>query len=123
MKQKKPSITFFAAECMEFPDHWDMYDNLTLKEAVEAYKKIVKKNTSCGPGIGFVLHDPRYPDYSDIHWGLYEGRICHMQIDLIKVYKEHPLVQQAVREMEKYVPQLEKEREDRKNKQKNTWAR
>lgn len=112
MKDKyKARITFYAAACMEFPEQWAFYDNLTLEEAVKAYQKILKQGGVCGPGIGFVLHDKRFPDYSDIHWGLYEGgRINDTQINLIKAYREHPLIKQAVRDMEHYIPEIKKTR-------------
>lgn len=108
MKQKHvPGITFYAAQCMEFPDHWELHENLTLKQAVAAYRQILKKGISCGPGIGFVLYDERIPDYSRIRWPLYEGRICEAQINLIGAYREHPLVKQAIKEMKAYLPKLE----------------
>lgn len=104
----KPRITFYAAESMEFPDHWELHENLTLEEAVEAYKKILQKGTCCGPGVGFVLYDESIQDYSNIHWPLYEGKICYSQINLIDAYRNHPLVKQAVRDMEKYAKRLKK---------------
>lgn len=109
MKDKhKSRITFYAAESMEFPDHWELHENLTLKEAVKAYQKILQKGTCCGPGIGFVLHDKKLPDYSSIHWPLYEDKICYSKINLVEAYREHPLVKQAIKEMEKYVSRLRK---------------
>lgn len=114
MKEKQePRITFYAAECMEFPDHWDLYENLTLEEAVKAYQKILKKRSCCGPGIGFVLYDEKIPDYSDIHWPLYDGEINHAEIDLIQAYREHPLVKQAIQDMEKHIPKIEKKKTNR----------
>lgn len=102
-------ISFYAAECMEFTGYGKLAENLTLPEAVKAYRSIVKKGTSNGPGIGFVLQDKKQPDYSDIHWPLFQGgKIAQEEINLIPAYREHPLVQQAAQELKQYLPQLEK---------------
>lgn len=102
-------IFFYAAECMEFTGYGKLAENLTLPEAVKAYRSIVKKGTSNGPGIGFVLQDKNQPDYSDTHWPLFQGgKIAQEEINLIPAYREHPLVQQAALELKQYLPQLEK---------------
>lgn len=102
-------ISFYAAECMEFTGYGKLAENLTLPEAVKAYRNIVKKGTSNGPGIGFVLQDKNQPDYSDTHWPLFQGgKIAQEEINLIPAYREHPLVQQAAQELKQYLPQLEK---------------
>ena len=68
-------ITFFAAECMEFPERLgELRENLTLPEAVNVYMTICERNGSYGPGIGFVLRDESIPDYSGIKWPFYQGR-------------------------------------------------
>lgn len=102
-------ISFYAAECMEFTGYGKLAENLTLPEAVKAYRSIVKKGTSNDPGIGFVLQDKNQPDYSDTHWPLFQGgKIAQEEINLIPAYREHPLVQQAAQELKQYLPQLEK---------------
>lgn len=108
-EKENASISFYAAGCMEFEEFSECYENLTLPQAVDVYKKIRKRNACNGPGIGFELKDPAIPDYSGTHWPLYQGgRIDRDSISLIPAYENHPLVQQAVKEMEKYLPQLEK---------------
>lgn len=103
------SIRFYVAGCMEFENFAECYEDLTLPQAVELYKKIRSRNASRIPGIGFELHDPALPDYSGIHWPLLAaGKIDRDSIDLIPAYADHPLVQQAIREMEGYLPQLKK---------------
>ena len=101
-------ITFFAAECMEFPERLgELRENLTLTEAVDVYMGICGRNGSYGPGIGFVLEDESIPDYSGIRWPLYQGRgIAREMIDLIPAYREHPLVKQAVENMNPYLEKL-----------------
>lgn len=103
-------LSFFAAECMEFPEGFgELYENLTLAEAVKAYGKICGRNRSYGPGIGFVLQDESLPDYSDSRWPLYQGRgIAQDMIDLIPAYRDHPLVKQAVEDIKPYLKKLER---------------
>ena len=103
-------IIFFAAECMEFPERLgELRENLTLAEAVDAYRGICRRNGSFGPGIGFVLEDENIPDYSGIRWPLYQGRgMAQEMIDLIPAYREHPLVKQAVADVEPYLEKLGK---------------
>lgn len=101
-------ITFFAAECMEFPERMgELHENLTLPEAVNVYKEICGRNRSYGQGIGFVLQDENIPDYSGIRWPLYQsGEVAREIIDLIPAYREHPLVKQALEDMEPYLEKL-----------------
>jgi hypothetical protein len=109
-------ISFFAAECMEFPESLgELHENLTLSEAVDVYIWICRKNRPYGPGIGFVLQDENIPDYSGIRWPLYQGRgIAKEMIGLIPAYQEYPLVKQAVEDMETYLEKLEgKNKEER----------
>lgn len=110
-EQGKAKITFFAAECMEFLDYGEKYEDLSLPEAVEAYQRICKNGSAYGPGIGSNLKDPRVPKYSDIDWPLYQGgRIALEEIKLIPAYHDHPLVRAAVQEMERYIPKLDRHR-------------
>lgn len=104
-------ITFFAAECMEFPERMgELRENLTLSEAVAAYQRICGRNRSFGPGIGFVLQDENIPDYSGVKWPLYQGRgIAWEMIDLIPAYRDHPLVKQAAEDMKPYLKNLGRE--------------
>lgn len=106
-KKQGAEISFYAAGCMEFADHGELYEDLSLTEAEDAYKKICKRSLNCGPGIGFLLKDPGIPAYSDIRWPLYQwGRIALDEIQLISADREHPLVKEAVREMELYLPMI-----------------
>lgn len=109
-------ISFYAAECMEFPESLgELHENLTLSEAVDVYMWICRKNRAYGPVIGFVLQDENIPDYSGTGWPLYQGRgIAQEMIDLIPAYRDHPLVKQAVKDIEPYLEKLEgKSKEER----------
>lgn len=108
-RKETASIRFYVAGCMEFENFAECYEDLTLPQAVEIYKKIRGRNACNIPGIGFELHDPALPDYSGMHWPLLQGdRIDRDSISLIPAYAGHPLVQQAVKELEGYLPKLQK---------------
>ena len=108
-QQETASIRFYTAGCMEFEDYSECYENLTLTQAVDMYKKIRKQNACNIPGIGFELQDPAIPDYSGIHWPLLVAdQIDKESIDMIPVYANHPLVQKAVKELEGYQRKIQK---------------
>lgn len=55
-----------------------------------------------GGGIGFILHDPDVPEYSDIQYPLYQGNGVERDlIALVEAYEKHPLVQKAQKDMQK----------------------
>ena len=117
-------ITFFAAECMEFPERLgELRENLTLPEAVNVYMTICERNGSYGPGIGFVLRDESIPDYSGIKWPFYQGReIAQDSIDLIPAYPKHPLVKQAVEDMNAYLEKSGRERKEERSMERSQGA-
>ncbi len=102
--QKEPDvqegkISFYVAECMEFPVLGEYHDNLTLEEAYRRYEMIPADRMNGGKGIGFQLED------GSLYAGEYElmrgGKISRDLIDMIPHYKESLLVQKAVADMEK----------------------
>ena len=43
-QQETASIRFYTAGCMEFENFSECYEDLTLAQAVDIYKKIRKRN-------------------------------------------------------------------------------
>ena len=108
-KEGTASIRFYAAGCMEFEDYVECYRGLTLAQAVDVYKKIRKRNAYHVPGIGFELRDPALPSYSGMRWPLLKAdEIDWESIRMIPAYANHPLVRQAVKELEGYLPKIQK---------------
>lgn len=101
-------ITFYVAECMEFPILGEYQDNLTLKEAVQKYEEIPGDRINGIKGIGFRLEDGSMYD------GDYElmsaGVISKDLIDLVPHYKESPLVQQAIADLEQILSDRRQEK-------------
>ena len=101
-EQPEATITFYVAECMEFPVMGEYHNNLTLEEAIKIYESIPAERLHGIKGIGFDLQDGN-EDYSG-EYGLMSGdRIERDLIDMIPHYKESPLVQKAINDMEKYL--------------------
>lgn len=116
-----PQISFYAAECMEFPSMGEYYENLTLEEAVEKYKTIPADRIHGIKGIGFCLKD------GSIYDGEYElmsgGKISKDLIDLVPHYKESPLVQKAMRDLERILAEKQRENTAEQTKTEGTMGR
>ena len=56
-EQPEATITFYVAECMEFPVMGEYHNNLTLEEAIKIYESIPADRLHGGKGIGFDLQD------------------------------------------------------------------
>lgn len=95
----EPKISFYVAECMEYPIMGEYHENLTLQEAYELYEKIPPERINGVKGIGFCLED------GSIYDGLFElmsgGTVIKDVINEIPHYKESPLVQKAIADLEK----------------------
>lgn len=97
-QQAEPSLTYYVAECMEFSVLGEYHADLTIDEAFDIYKRIPSDRMNGGKGIGICLQED----------SLYAGEYPLMrsnQIDMetlegIPYMKNHPLVQQVVKEME-----------------------
>lgn len=118
---QEPKISFYAAECMEFPSMGEYYENLTLEEAVEKYKTIPEDRIHGIKGIGFCLED------GSIYDGEYElmsgGKISKDLIDLVPHYKESPLVQKAMRDLERILAEKQRENTAEQAKPEGTMGR
>ena len=118
---QEPQISFYAAECMEFPSMGEYYENLTLEEAVEKYKTIPADRIHGIKGIGFCLKD------GSIYDGEYElmsgGKISKDLIDLVPHYKESPLVQKAMQDLERILAEKQRENTAEQTKAEGTMGR
>lgn len=97
--EQEVKIRFYVAECVEFPVLGEFHENLeTLQEAMELYEKIPAERMNGIKGIGFCLDD------GSIYDGNYDlmvmGKMQTEFINEIPHYKESPLVQKAITDME-----------------------
>ena len=66
-------ISFYAAECAEFPVMGEVHYDLTLPEALEAYEKIPSERMHGLKCVGFDLKDGS--DYEGMQSLMIEGKI------------------------------------------------
>ena len=101
-KQTEAKISFYVAECMEFPSLGAYYNHLTLEEAIALYEKIPSGRLNGKKGIGFNLQDGN-EDYEGEYMLMCNDHIETDMINLIPHYKESPLVQKAIIDMKRYL--------------------
>ena len=91
------SISFYVAECAEFPVMGEFHDNLTLEQALEIYDKIPAERMNGIKSIGFSLED------GSIYSGMFDlmvgGEVQAEIVNHIQHYRESPLVQKAISDM------------------------
>ena len=96
----------------------EYYENLTLEEAVQKYYEIPADRINGIKGIGFRLEDGSMYD------GDYElmsaGVILKESIDLVLHYKESPLVQQAIADLEQILSERQQEKNVEKPQEKQS---
>ena len=88
--KQEATISFYVAECMEFPNLGECHENLTLSEAMKIYEQIPAERMNGVKGIGFVLHDG----------SMYDGQFPLMQagkvdeeiINMVEHYKNLSLI-------------------------------
>lgn len=107
-KKVDAKISFYVAECMEYPVLGEYHDNLTLQEAVELYEKIPTDRINAIKGIGFRLEDGSM--YDEKYVLLKADVISRDLIEHVPHYKESPLVQKAVSELEELLPQKQQKK-------------
>lgn len=102
------TLTFYVAECMEFPTLGEYYDNLTFAEAVSKYESIPPERMNGIRGIGFVLHTEGNEDYMDATMELLNGMTIDVDgINEVPELRGNPLVQQAIRDVIAQFPDKE----------------
>ena len=98
-------LTYYVAECMEFPNLGEYHDNLSLEEAVRIYQEIPAERMNGIKGIGFELKDGS--DYEGPFPILTGQTIDPDTIQAIDYYRDNPLVQKAVKELAAAMPEME----------------
>lgn len=102
--EKEATLTYYVAECMEFPVLGEYHEVDTLAEAVKLYEQIPADRMNGMKGIGFNLHDGS--DYAGAYPLMQGGKVATEMIDLVEHYKNSPLVQQAVEDIKQYYPDV-----------------
>ena len=104
-RQQTGDLTYYVAECMEFPNLGEYHDNLSLEEAIRIYQEIPAERMNGIKGIGFELNDG-----SDFEgpFPILTGQTIDLDtIQAIDYYRDNPLVQKAVKELAAAMPEME----------------
>ena len=105
IEQPTGNLTYYVAECMEFPNLGEYHDNLSLEEAVRIYREIPAERMNGIKGIGFELKDGS--DYEG-PFPILTGQTIDLDtIQAIDYYRDNPLVQKAVKELAAAMPEME----------------
>ncbi len=94
-------ISFYAAECAEFPVMGEVHYDLTLPEALEAYEKIPSERMHGLKCVGFDLKDGS--DYEGMQSLMIEGKVQKEFLNSIPGFRENSYVQNAISRVEKYL--------------------
>ena len=94
-------ISFYVAECAEFPVMGEVHYDLTLPEALEAYEKIPSERMHGLKCVGFDLKDGS--DYEGMQSLMLEGKIQKEFLNSIPGFRENSYVQNAISRVEKYL--------------------
>ena len=105
IEQPTSNLTYYVAECMEFPNLGEYHDNLSLEEAIRIYQEIPAERMNGIKGIGFELKDGS--DYEGPFPILTGHTIDLDTIQAIDYYRDNPLVQKAVKELAAAMPEME----------------
>ena len=101
-------ISFYVAECSEFPVLGEFHQDLTLEQAFELFDQIPGSRMNGIKSIGFNLQDGS--DYEGM-FDLYVGRTLQKDIiNSIPGYRDNKLVQKAISDAEKIIEKRQSER-------------
>lgn len=103
--EKEATITFYVAECSEFPTMGEFHDGVTLEEAFRLYDQIPTERMNGIKGIGFELHDGS--EYDGQYPLMEAGRVDEELINMVQHYKDSPLVQQAILDCKRILAERE----------------
>ncbi|MSS13813.1 DUF3849 domain-containing protein [Porcincola intestinalis] len=102
--EKEASLTYYVAECMEFPVLGEYHEVDTLAEAVKLYGQIPAERMNGTESIGFHLDDGS--DHAGTYPLMEGGKVVTEMIDLVGHFKNSPLVQKAVEDIRQYYPDM-----------------
>ena len=104
-KKSIPTISFYVAECMEFPSLGKVYQCRSLEQAVKRYRNLPEELACMGNGIGFTIKDD-----DSIYTGDFDlvsaNRLDVDIINSIPYYRDSPLVQKAIEDIKRLMPEV-----------------
>lgn len=103
--KEQNQLTYYVAECMEFPSLGEYHENLSLQDAIRLYEAIPAERMNGIKGIGFELHDDS--DYAGT-FPILNGKTVDLDsINSIAYFRDNEQVQKAVSDLMEAMPEME----------------
>lgn len=99
--EEKTTITFLVSECGEFHEMGESIECDSIKEAFRHYLRFCHRSPQMCPSLELSLHHADNPLYNDAEYPLATGEKGKELLSYVPYYVAHPLVQEAVKELEK----------------------
>ena len=114
--KEETTITFLASECGEFHGMGECIECTSLKEErsrwtyMRKYRRFCKRSPQMVPSLEFSLHHADDPLYNEGEYPLATGEKGKELLSYVPYYANHPLVQEAVKELEKLEEQQKRQK-------------
>lgn len=107
--EKEIEVTLTVAECGEFHNLGEFYENIpTVEEAIAIWKQIPPERMNGIPTIGIHVHRPGEESYMDDEIDLFSGKRIDLEIlDHIPSIKNEPKAMEVVTELVAKLPDME----------------
>ena len=112
--KEETTITFLASECGEFHGMGECIECTSLKEAFRHYQRFCKRSPQMVPSLEFSLHHADDPLYNEGEYPLATREKGKELLSYVPYYANHPMVQEAVRELEKLEEQQKRQKKQSK---------
>ena len=107
--QTEPEVTLTVAECGEFHNLGEFYENIpTVEEAVAIWKQIPPERMNGIPAIGVNIHTPGTEAFEDVGIDILTGNRIDLDIlEYIPDIKGNPQAMEVIAELVAKLPEME----------------
>ena len=107
--QTEPEVTLTVAECGEFHNLGEFYENIpTVEEAVAIWKQIPPERMHGIPAIGVNIHTPGTEAFEDVGIDILTGKRIDLDIlEYIPDIKGNPQAMEVIAELAAKLPEME----------------
>ena len=108
-EQTEPEVTLTVAECGEFHNMGEFYENIpTVEEAVAIWKQIPPERMNGIPAIGIHIHTPGTEPVEDVGIDILSGKRIDLDIlEYIPDIKDNPQAMEVIAELAAKLPEME----------------
>ena len=108
-EQAEPEVTLTVAECGEFHNLGEFYENIpTVEEAVAIWKQIPPERMNGIPAIGINIHTPGTEVFEDVGMDILSGNRIDLDIlEYIPDIKGNPQAMEMITELVAKLPEME----------------